>query len=98
MGRLHFLGKAPSGHPHRIARAKGMSQVAREADLSRESLYKTLSGERTPGFDATLKAIGAFGLTLHAEAVQAKMESPDPLLANHLLTVPGALVFSECLC
>lgn len=32
-----------------IARAKGMSQVARDAGLSRESLYKTLSGERSPG-------------------------------------------------
>lgn len=34
-----------------IARAKGISQVARDAGLSRESLYKALSGERTPGFD-----------------------------------------------
>ena len=53
-----------------IARAKGMSQVAREAGLSRESLYKALSGERAPGFDTILKVIGALGLKLHAEAVQ----------------------------
>jgi len=50
-----------------IARAKGMSQVAREAGLSRESLYKALSGERSPGFDTILKVIRALGLTLHAE-------------------------------
>src|SRR5437867_12255434 len=50
-----------------IARAKGMSQVARDAGLSRESLYKALSGERTPGFDTVLKVIGALGLTLHAQ-------------------------------
>ena len=31
-----------------IARAKGMSQVARDAGLSRESLYRALSGERSP--------------------------------------------------
>ena len=54
-----------------IARAKGMSQVAREAGLSRESLYKALSGDRAPGFDTILKVIGALGLKLHAEAVQA---------------------------
>jgi len=52
-----------------IARAKGMSQVAREAGLSRESLYKALSGERSPDFATILKVIGALGLKLHAEAV-----------------------------
>jgi probable addiction module antidote protein len=50
-----------------IARAKGMSQVARDAGLSRESLYKALSGERSPGFDTVLKVIGALGLGLRAD-------------------------------
>jgi probable addiction module antidote protein len=50
-----------------IARAKGMTQVAREAGLSRESLYKALSGERSPDFDTILKVIGALGLTLRAD-------------------------------
>ena len=53
-----------------IARAKGMTQVARDAGLSRESLYKALSGERSPGFDTILKVISALGLKLHAEAAQ----------------------------
>lgn len=52
-----------------IARAKGMTQVARDAGLSRESLYKALSGERNPGFDTILKVIDALGMKLHAEAV-----------------------------
>ncbi len=52
-----------------IARAKGMTQVARDAGLSRESLYKALSGERTPGFDTILKVVGALGLKLHAEVI-----------------------------
>jgi probable addiction module antidote protein len=39
----------------------------RDAGLSRESLYKFLSGERAPGFDTVLKVIGALGLTLHAQ-------------------------------
>jgi probable addiction module antidote protein len=46
-----------------------MSQVARDAGLSRESLYKTLSGERSPNFDTILKVIGVLGIKLHAEAV-----------------------------
>ncbi|PKO35658.1 MAG: putative addiction module antidote protein [Betaproteobacteria bacterium HGW-Betaproteobacteria-7] len=49
-----------------IARAKGMSQVACDAGLSRESLYKALSGEHSPGFDTILKVVGALGLKLHA--------------------------------
>ena len=51
-----------------IARAKGMAQAARDAGLSRESLYKALSGERSPGFDTILKVMDALGLKLHAEA------------------------------
>ena len=50
-----------------IARAKGMSQVARDAGLSLEILSKALSGERSPSFDTILKVIGALGLKLHAE-------------------------------
>ena len=49
-----------------IARAKGMTQVALDAGLSRESLYKALSGERSPGFDTILKVVNALGLKLHA--------------------------------
>jgi len=50
-----------------IARAKGMTQVAKDSGLSRESLYKALSGDRIPGFDTILKVLGALGLSLHAE-------------------------------
>ena len=49
-----------------IARAKGMTQVARDTGLSRESLYKALSGERTPGFDTVLRVVRALGLELRA--------------------------------
>jgi probable addiction module antidote protein len=49
-----------------IARAKGMTQVAKDSGLTRESLYKSLSGERCPGFDTILKVISALGLSLHA--------------------------------
>jgi len=45
-----------------------MAQVARDAGLSRESLYKALSGERSSSFDTILKVMDALGLKLHAEA------------------------------
>jgi probable addiction module antidote protein len=48
-----------------------MSQVARDAGLSRESLYKALSGDRSPDFDTILKVIGALGLSLRAEVLRA---------------------------
>ncbi len=54
-----------------IARAKGMSQVASDAGLSRESLYKALSGERKPTLDTVLRVVGALGLRLRAEAVRS---------------------------
>lgn len=62
-GDAAFVAKALGD----IARAKGMAQVARDAGLSRESLYKALSGERSPGFDTILKVVRALGLKLHAE-------------------------------
>lgn len=64
-GDAAFVAKALGN----IARAKGMSEVARDAGVSRESLYKALSGERTPSFDTVLKVIKALGIKLHAEAV-----------------------------
>lgn len=49
-----------------IARARGMTQVARDAGLSRESLYRALSGEGNPDFGTILKVVKALGLKLHA--------------------------------
>ena|SRR5579864_2831690 len=63
-GDAAFVAKAIGD----IARAKGMARVARDAGLSRESLYKALSGDRSPGFDTILKVIEALGLKLHAKA------------------------------
>ena len=52
-----------------IARAKGMSQVAGDAGLSRESLYKALSGNRNPTLGTVLRVVGALGLKLRAEVI-----------------------------
>jgi probable addiction module antidote protein len=51
-----------------IARAKGMTQVARDAGLSRESLYKALSENGNPSFATVLKVARALGVRLHAGA------------------------------
>ena len=65
-GDAAFVAKALGN----IARAKGMTQVARDAGLSRESLYKALSGDRTPSFDTILKVVHALGLELHAAPIR----------------------------
>src|SRR6266568_1480909 len=51
-----------------IARAKGMTQVAKDAGLSRESLYRALSATGNPSFATVLKVARALGMKLHAEA------------------------------
>ena len=50
-----------------IARARGMTQLARDTGLSRESLYKSLSGERAPSSDTLFKVIHAMGFKLTVE-------------------------------
>lgn len=60
-----FIAKALGN----IARAKGMSQLARDTGLGRESLYKALSGEGNPSFGTILKVMHALGLKLHPQIV-----------------------------
>ena len=50
-----------------IARAKGMTQVARDSGLSRESLYKALSENGNPSLATVLKVAKALGVRLHAQ-------------------------------
>jgi probable addiction module antidote protein len=51
-----------------IARARGMTQVAKDAGLSRESLYRALSADGNPSFATVLKVARALGVKLHAAA------------------------------
>ncbi|MCP9941218.1 putative addiction module antidote protein [Cyanobium sp. ATX 6E8] len=71
-GDAAFIAKALGD----IARAQGMTQIARQTGLSRESLYKALSGDRSPSFDTVLKVISALGLKLSA-GVQEKAEAVE---------------------
>ena len=70
-GDAAFIAKA-LGH---IARARGMSQLARDTGLGRESLYKALSGEGNPSFATILKVITALGIQLHTQANGQKRSS-----------------------
>jgi probable addiction module antidote protein len=51
-----------------IARAAGMTEIARQTGLGRESLYKALSPEGNPEFATVLRVLSALGLKLHATA------------------------------
>ena len=53
-----------------IARARGMTQLARETGLGRESLYKALSPNGNPEFSTILKVVQALGLRLHASSAK----------------------------
>jgi probable addiction module antidote protein len=55
-----------------IARAKGMTQVARDTGLGRESLYKALSPNGNPEFATIMRVVSALGLQLHATPAAAK--------------------------
>ena len=54
-----------------VARAKGMSLVAKEAGLSRESLYRALSAQGNPSFATVLKVARALGVRFHAQPVES---------------------------
>jgi len=55
-----------------IARTRGMTRIARETGLSRESLYRALSADGNPEFVTVLRIMEAFGLRLTAERVAAE--------------------------
>jgi len=53
-----------------VARARGMAQLAKDAGLGRESLYKALSPGAKPRYDTVLKLMHALGVKLHAQPTQ----------------------------
>jgi probable addiction module antidote protein len=61
-GDVAFIAKALGD----IARAQGMTKVAKDSGLSRESLGKALSEDRSPSFDTILQVASALGLKLSA--------------------------------
>ena len=55
-----------------VARARGMTQLARETGIKRESLYRALSEEGNPEFATIWKVIRALGINLHAVPATAQ--------------------------
>jgi len=51
-----------------IAKARGMSQIAKDTGLGRESLYKTFSDGAKPRFETVMKVLDSFGVKLQASA------------------------------
>ena len=54
-----------------VAKARGMTQLAKDTGLGRESLYKALAPGAKPRYDTVLKLIRALGVELHAAPVHA---------------------------
>jgi len=67
-----FIAKALGN----IARAKGMSQLAKDTGLGRESLYKALSGEGNPSFGTVLKVMRALGIKLQPQPTLPQPQVP----------------------
>lgn len=62
-----FIAKALGN----VAKAGGMTQLAKDCGLGRESLYKALSGEGNPSFATILKVLKSLNLELHVSKVGA---------------------------
>jgi probable addiction module antidote protein len=60
-----------------VARAKGMAQIAREAGVSREHLYRALSSEGNPELGTVLKVLTALGLRLSVESANSSKDEGD---------------------
>ena len=56
-----------------VARARGMTQLAKDTGLGRESLYKALAPGAKPRYDTILKVVRALGVTLHASPTHASV-------------------------
>ena len=67
-----------------IARARGMTRIARQAGLGRESLYKALSADGNPELETVLRVIHALGIRLHAAqvAVHRLRDQEDPVVSS----------------
>jgi probable addiction module antidote protein len=58
-----------------VAKARGMGEIAKIADLNRESLYKALSETGNPEFSTVMRVMRALGLTLAARPAGTKRKN-----------------------
>jgi probable addiction module antidote protein len=59
-----------------VARARGMTEVARESGMARESLYKALRPESSPRLETVMKVMKAFGVRLVVQPIHPAESSP----------------------
>ncbi|MBK1735828.1 putative addiction module antidote protein [Halorhodospira abdelmalekii] len=62
-----------------VAKARGMAQLARDAGLGRESLYKALTPGAKPRYDTVLKVVRALGVEIHASPTHKMSDSNKEL-------------------
>ena len=58
-----------------VARARGMADIAKAADLNRESLYKALGESGNPELGTVLRVLQALGLTLTAHPIETRRKT-----------------------
>ena len=66
-----------------IAKARGMSKIASESGLGRESLYKALNAEAKPRFDTILNVLNALGVNIRFSARTTRRKSRQKRMAPH---------------
>lgn len=54
-----------------VARARGMTQLAKDTGLGREGLYKALAPGAKPRYETIMKVVRALGVALHAKTTHA---------------------------
>jgi probable addiction module antidote protein len=71
-----------------VARARGLADVAREAKLSRTSLYKTLGGNGNPEFATVVRVLASLGIRLTAVPAVQRRKSAGRARATNRTTAP----------
>jgi probable addiction module antidote protein len=57
-----------------VARAKGMTSLAKETGMGRESLYKSLSNDGNPSFSTVINVLSVLGVKLHAMPIRPRLK------------------------
>jgi probable addiction module antidote protein len=73
-----------------VARARGMSAIARDAGVGRESLYKALSGEGNPEFGTIVKVLSALHLALSVKPLAVMEPSRHDVVCRDQASVAAA--------
>lgn len=77
-----------------VARARGMSTIARKAGLSRESLYKALAPDGNPQLSTILSVLSALGLTLRVESESSPQHAEPMTVREHSTPYIGSVTRS----